>query len=62
MKKQRFTQEPIIGVLRAQEAGAKTADLCATTASRKRIENWKAKYGIWRHGSVRGEAVDGAGR
>ena len=28
MKKQRFTEEQIIGVLQEQEAGAKTADLC----------------------------------
>ena len=27
MKKQRFTEEQIIGILREQEAGAKTADL-----------------------------------
>jgi putative transposase len=28
MKKQRFTEEQIIAVLKEQEAGAKAADLC----------------------------------
>jgi hypothetical protein len=33
MKPMRFTEEQIIGILRDQEAGAKTADLCRNTGS-----------------------------
>jgi putative transposase len=30
MKRKRFTEEQIIGVLKEQELGAKTADVCRT--------------------------------
>ncbi len=46
MKKQRFTEEQIIMVLREQEAGAKPADLCRKHGiSEATFYNWKAKYG-----------------
>ena len=46
MKRARFTEEQIIGVLRAQEAGAKTADLARKHGvSEATLYNWKAKYG-----------------
>ena len=46
MKKQRFAEEQIIGILRDQEAGAKTADLARKYAiSQATLYNWKAKFG-----------------
>ena len=46
MKRARFSEEQIVGILQEQEAGTKTAEVCrkhgitATTFYR-----WKAKYG-----------------
>ena len=46
MERARFTEEPIIGVLKEQEAGAKTGDLARRYGvSEATIYNWKAKYG-----------------
>src|ERR1700745_2159039 len=46
MKPSRFTEEQIIGILREQEAGAATADVCRKHGiSSATFYKWKAKYG-----------------
>src|SRR5215211_1121046 len=46
MKRSRFTEEQIIAILREQEVGAKTADVCRLHGiSEATFHSWKAKFG-----------------
>ena len=46
MKRSRFTEEQIIGILREQESGQKTADVCRRHGvSEATFYKWKSKFG-----------------
>lgn len=46
MKRSRFSEEQIIGILKEHEAGVSVADLCRKHGvSNASIYNWKARFG-----------------
>ena len=56
MKRARFTEEQIIGVLKEDEAGAKTADL-ARKQRRLRGDALQLESRVLRHGCLRGQRL-----
>src|ERR1700736_3142845 len=60
IKPSRFTEEQIIAILREQEAGAATADVCRKHGiGSATFYKWKGE--VWRAGSLGRQAVEGTG-
>jgi putative transposase len=61
MKRGRFSEEQIVGILKEHEAGRKISELARENGiSEGTLYTWKSKYGG--HGGRRGAAAEKSGR
>lgn len=59
MKRNRFTEEQIIGILKEHEAGTPVSELCGKHGvSDACIYKWKAKFGGWRTPAEFAQAIN----
>ncbi len=59
MKRKRFTEEQIIGILKESDAGAKNQELCRKHGiSEETFYRWRSKWAV---GEFRGVRNDGTG-
>ena len=54
MKKSRYAEEQIIGILKQHEAGVKTADLCRELVRIPSVAGWPTEASLLEWGSCRG--------
>ncbi|MFC4215310.1 transposase [Pseudophaeobacter arcticus] len=73
MRKSRFTEEQIVGILQEYAAGAKVSELCRSSSVKQTIRGIvcraernvgrhlvQVESQVWRHDSIRAAAVEGS--